>query len=106
VLQQQRQQQCNGRCQDAMRQIRSGQRDAQHSEPRATAAAAAATVDAGVLAAFRRLQGPVVTFNLLRPDGSWVGHREVAKLALIHGICIRTGKITLPVVIIVILLMS
>jgi hypothetical protein len=80
-----------------MRQIRSGQRDAQHAEPHATAAAAAAaaTVDAGVLADFRRLQGPVVTFNLRRPDGSWVGHREVAKLALIHGICIRTGKTTL-----------
>jgi hypothetical protein len=28
----------------------------------------------------------------LRADGSWVGHREVAKLALIHGICLRTGE--------------
>jgi hypothetical protein len=59
----------------------------------AAAAAAAQLVDAGVLAAFRQLQGPVVAFNLLRADGSWVGHREVAKLALIHGICLRTGTV-------------
>ncbi|WIA20516.1 hypothetical protein OEZ85_004912 [Tetradesmus obliquus] len=57
----------------------------------AAAAAAAAAPDAAVLAQFMRLQGPVVSFNLLRPDGSWVGHSEVAKLALIHGICLRTG---------------
>eukprot|EP00775_Hariotina_reticulata_P009146 gene9146-9314_t len=36
-------------------------------------------------------EGPVVSFNLLRADGSWVGHKEVAKLAQIHGICVRTG---------------
>lgn len=45
-----------------------------------------------VLAQFRQLQGPVVCFNLMRPDGSWVGHKEVGKLAAIHGICLRTGK--------------
>jgi hypothetical protein len=80
----------------------SGLGDAQHAFHAAAAAAAfhaaaaaAAPADAGMLAAFRRLQGPVVTFNLLRPDGSWVGHREVAKLALIHGICIRTGKMSI-----------
>jgi molybdenum cofactor sulfurtransferase len=44
-----------------------------------------------VLACFRERQGPVVCFNLLRPDGSWVGHKEVAKLAAIHNICLRTG---------------
>ncbi|XP_071725755.1 molybdenum cofactor sulfurase isoform X2 [Rutidosis leptorrhynchoides] len=35
--------------------------------------------------------GPVVTFNLKRPDGSWVGHREVEKLASLSGIQLRTG---------------
>lgn len=44
-----------------------------------------------VLACFREHQGPVVCFNLLRPDGSWVGHKEVAKLAAICNICLRTG---------------
>jgi hypothetical protein len=45
-----------------------------------------------VLACFRERHGPVVCFNLLRPDGSWVGHKEVAKLAAIHNLCLRTGK--------------
>lgn len=44
-----------------------------------------------VLAVFQELQGPVVCFNLLRPNGSWVGHKEVGKLAAIHSICLRTG---------------
>ena len=35
--------------------------------------------------------GPVVTFNLKRADGSWVGYAEVAKLAGLHDIDIRTG---------------
>ncbi|GJR66145.1 molybdenum cofactor sulfurase isoform X1 [Tanacetum coccineum] len=35
--------------------------------------------------------GPVVSFNLKRPDGSWVGHREVEKLASLSGIQLRTG---------------
>ncbi|XP_050935603.1 molybdenum cofactor sulfurase isoform X5 [Cucumis melo] len=30
--------------------------------------------------------GPVVSFNLRQPDGSWVGHREVEKLASLSGI--------------------
>eukprot|EP00850_Spirogloea_muscicola_P015730 SM000123S25842 [mRNA] locus=s123:199195:205729:+ [translate_table: standard] len=34
-------------------------------------------------------QGPIVTFNILRADGSWVGHREVEKLAVLHGIHLR-----------------
>ncbi|CAM8877089.1 unnamed protein product [Rhodiola kirilowii] len=33
----------------------------------------------------------VVTFNLMRPDGSWVGYREVEKLASLSGIQLRTG---------------
>lgn len=36
-------------------------------------------------------QGPVVTFNLLRPDRSFVGYREVEKLAGLHSIFLRTG---------------
>ncbi|KAH9288390.1 hypothetical protein KI387_032507, partial [Taxus chinensis] len=36
-------------------------------------------------------QGPIVTFNLKRSDGSWVGCREVEKLACIRGIQLRTG---------------
>lgn len=35
--------------------------------------------------------GPVISFNLKRPDGSWVGHREVEKLASLSGIQLRTG---------------
>lgn len=33
--------------------------------------------------------GPVVSFNLRQPDGSWVGHREVEKLASLSGIQLR-----------------
>lgn len=36
-------------------------------------------------------QGPIVTFNLKRADGSWVGHREVEKLAALENIQLRTG---------------
>ncbi|KAH7444136.1 hypothetical protein KP509_02G066600 [Ceratopteris richardii] len=36
-------------------------------------------------------QGPTVTFNLRRIDGTWVGYREVEKLASLVGIHIRTG---------------
>jgi hypothetical protein len=57
----------------------------------AGAAALPPPLPAGVLQAFAELQGPVVAFNLLRPDGSWVGHKEVARLAAIHHICLRTG---------------
>ncbi|XP_043688948.1 molybdenum cofactor sulfurase isoform X2 [Telopea speciosissima] len=35
--------------------------------------------------------GPTVTFNLKRSDGSWVGYREVEKLASLNGIHLRTG---------------
>ena len=36
-------------------------------------------------------QGPVVAFNVLRSDGSWVGYREVETLAGAAGIVLRTG---------------
>ncbi|XP_057461598.1 molybdenum cofactor sulfurase isoform X2 [Actinidia eriantha] len=35
--------------------------------------------------------GPIVSFNLKRPDGSWFGYREVEKLASLSGIQLRTG---------------
>ncbi|KAE8124542.1 hypothetical protein FH972_019417 [Carpinus fangiana] len=35
--------------------------------------------------------GPIVSFNLRRPDGSWFGYREVEKLASLSGIQLRTG---------------
>lgn len=47
-----------------------------------------------LLTAWQAAQGPVVSFNVLRPDGSWVGYREVQKLASIHNICLRTGELT------------
>ncbi|KAM7495726.1 hypothetical protein LguiB_030335 [Lonicera macranthoides] len=37
------------------------------------------------------VQGPIVSFNLKRPDGSWFGYREVEKLASLSGIQLRTG---------------
>jgi hypothetical protein len=61
------------------------------SENRGASPAAAAPSEEG-LARFSELHGPVVSFNLLRADGSWVGHKEVAKLAQIHNICVRTGE--------------
>lgn len=33
--------------------------------------------------------GPIVSFNLKRPDGSWYGYREVEKLASLSGIQLR-----------------
>lgn len=36
-------------------------------------------------------QGPVVTFNVRRADGSIAGYSEVEKLATLHGIQLRTG---------------
>ena len=37
------------------------------------------------------VQGPVVAFNLLRADGSYVGYSEVERLATVHAIQLRTG---------------
>uniref|UniRef100_K3WYH6 Molybdenum cofactor sulfurase n=1 Tax=Globisporangium ultimum (strain ATCC 200006 / CBS 805.95 / DAOM BR144) TaxID=431595 RepID=K3WYH6_GLOUD len=39
----------------------------------------------------KSLQGPIVTCNFMRPDGSYVGYSEVSKLAAIHNIQLRTG---------------
>ncbi|CAK9863850.1 unnamed protein product [Sphagnum jensenii] len=36
-------------------------------------------------------QGPIVTLNLKRADGSWVGYHEVEKLAALSNIQLRTG---------------
>lgn len=36
-------------------------------------------------------QGPVIAFNLYRPDGTWVGYKEVERLAALRGILLRTG---------------
>lgn len=41
-------------------------------------------------------QGPVVAFNLLRPDGSYVGYREVERLATLSGVRLRTGCVCNP----------
>ncbi|XP_022634624.1 molybdenum cofactor sulfurase isoform X3 [Vigna radiata var. radiata] len=35
--------------------------------------------------------GPIISFNLKRPDGSWYGYREVEKLASLSNIQLRTG---------------
>lgn len=37
--------------------------------------------------------GPTVTFNLRRADGSYVGHREVAKMAELHSIVLRVSAV-------------
>jgi molybdenum cofactor sulfurtransferase len=36
-------------------------------------------------------QGPIVTFNAVRADGSWIGYHEVGRLAQLHKIVVRTG---------------
>ena len=36
-------------------------------------------------------QGPIVNFNLVRPDGRVVGYSEVDKLACVYDIHLRTG---------------
>ncbi|PNG99873.1 Molybdenum cofactor sulfurase, partial [Tetrabaena socialis] len=35
--------------------------------------------------------GPTLAFNLLRPDGGFVGYGEVGRLAAMHGLHLRTG---------------
>jgi len=42
------------------------------------------------------LQGGVVTFNLLRASGKWVGYSEVEQAAVIEGIHLRTGLFCNP----------
>ncbi|GMH35968.1 hypothetical protein BSKO_03836 [Bryopsis sp. KO-2023] len=41
-------------------------------------------------------QGPVVSFNLLASDGSWVGYSEVMRLAELHSIYLRAGRFCNP----------
>ncbi len=41
-------------------------------------------------------QGPTVTFNLLDPQGQWVGHRQVQRIASLEGIYLRTGVMCNP----------
>lgn len=41
-------------------------------------------------------QGPVVAFNVQRADGSFVGYREVERLASLHAILLRTGCLCNP----------
>ncbi|BBN03005.1 molybdenum cofactor sulfurtransferase [Marchantia polymorpha subsp. ruderalis] len=36
-------------------------------------------------------QGPIIAFNMKRADGSWIGSREVEKLASLRRIHLRTG---------------
>lgn len=36
-------------------------------------------------------QGPIIAFNLKRMDGTWIGYREVEKLAALNSIHLRTG---------------
>ena len=49
-------------------------------------------VTEALLSRWREVQGPVITFNLLRPDGSYVGYKEVETLAGVYGISLRTGE--------------
>ncbi|KAK9787728.1 hypothetical protein WJX73_008150 [Symbiochloris irregularis] len=41
-------------------------------------------------------QGPIVTFNIMRPDGTFVGYREVEKLAALNRIDLRAGAFCNP----------
>ena len=38
-----------------------------------------------------RVQGPIVTFNVRRSDGSYVGFSDIDRLAALHGIHLRVG---------------
>ncbi|RUP43160.1 pyridoxal phosphate-dependent transferase [Jimgerdemannia flammicorona] len=40
----------------------------------------------------RSRQGSIVNFNLRREDGGWIGSGEVARLAALEGIHLRTGR--------------
>ncbi|RKP12938.1 pyridoxal phosphate-dependent transferase [Piptocephalis cylindrospora] len=43
-----------------------------------------------------KLHGPILTFLLLRPAGEYVGYAEVAKVAALEGISLRTGSFCNP----------
>eukprot|EP00761_Pharyngomonas_kirbyi_P001752 gb/GECH01001756.1/.p1 GENE.gb/GECH01001756.1/~~gb/GECH01001756.1/.p1 ORF type:complete len:788 (+),score=135.98 gb/GECH01001756.1/:1-2364(+) len=36
-------------------------------------------------------QGPIISFNLIRSNGQYIGYSEVSKLAVLNNICLRTG---------------
>ncbi|KAI9228034.1 MAG: pyridoxal phosphate-dependent transferase [Piptocephalis tieghemiana] len=40
--------------------------------------------------------GPIITFHLVRPSGQYVGYAEVAKVAALEGISLRTGSFCNP----------
>ena len=37
------------------------------------------------------VQGPIINFNLIRPDGQVIGYSVVERLATVHNIHLRTG---------------
>lgn len=37
------------------------------------------------------IQGPIIAFNLLQPDGQFLGYSQVVKLASVHKIHLRAG---------------
>ena len=41
-------------------------------------------------------QGPIVNFNILNADSTWVGHAEFEKLAAVRNIHLRTGGLCNP----------
>ncbi|KAF2010164.1 PLP-dependent transferase [Aaosphaeria arxii CBS 175.79] len=41
-------------------------------------------------------QGATVTFNIRRPDGSWISSASIGEMALKHNILIRTGSLCNP----------
>ncbi|TPX33008.1 hypothetical protein SmJEL517_g03980 [Synchytrium microbalum] len=50
------------------------------------------TGDNDVIRDDRYTQGPVIAFNIMKPDGlTFVGYSEVAKMSAIHDVHVRTG---------------
>ncbi|RKP35100.1 pyridoxal phosphate-dependent transferase, partial [Dimargaris cristalligena] len=46
---------------------------------------------AGLITLWLAHQGPILNFNLRRGDGNWIGYAEVAQLATLYRLAIRTG---------------
>ncbi|TQS38039.1 hypothetical protein Golomagni_01464 [Golovinomyces magnicellulatus] len=44
----------------------------------------------------KQIQGPIIAFNLIAKDGSWVSNVEFERLASIHNFHIRTGTLCNP----------
>lgn len=78
---------CCVACADSSSAVLVGARGGAATGAATDAAAPAAACDG----CWRASWGAVVAFNLLRPDGSWVGYNEVAQLAGLRGIALRTG---------------